>query len=678
MLDPCLDLTGGEQYRDIPHCSASKSLNSGGGSDSLTACALDHTLPRFSQMSSGHTERLEALISQSRTAAEPEVRVALSRLGAEIKERLNHGSSASYEFFSSAADVLSRIAGSTNAELRFDSLHGCAHFFYQAGHRAKALETATRLHSLATQIENELFLRKALVVRGIVLADCGDVGQALLHYANALELARRIGDRNGEVIVMVNVAVAFNYSGLYSEAIPYCEWVLALPKAEIQPPQAAIVLSNLAQAYLYLGEYSKGLGAIEECVRLSAEPSDNTGTLDAAIREFTYVQLALELGDVGLARERSELCSRFARWDATPRARFVADISAGLCEVHGGNGHRGLEMLETALIRDGDAGQFRADALSALVRAYDQVGRIDDALLKMRELLQHLRETRDQSMRALATASHHGETVPLRQRDQQDLRGWELREARLRARVAENQIAISRIEMLERLAVAADLKEESSGEHGYRVGKLASLVAGELGWTREACFSLELAGRLHDIGKIGVPDRILLKSQELRHAERHFMSTHTVIGAELLANSDMTQLRIAEDIARAHHESWDGSGYPRKLAGKRIPVHARIVALCDVFDALTHGRPYAEPWPIERALDEIRLRRGTQFDPQLTDRFVALVQRLRTEHLDLDAFLGKAGRNSPFLRARNKIRFLLAEERDQVKKAASTEQETVQ
>ena len=145
------------------------------------------------------------------------------------------------------------------------------------------------------------------------------------------------------------------------------------------------------------------------------------------------------------------------------------------------------------------------------------------------------------------------------------------------------------------------------------------------------------------------------------------MSTHTTIGAELLGRGTTKPLRMAEEIARHHHEWWNGEGYPAKLKGKRIPIHARIVALADVFDALTHGRPFSPPWPIDKALDEIRARKGTQFDPELTDLFLDLVAKLRAEHSDLDDYLGKAGRNSPFLQARNRIRQLLSEEREHEK-----------
>jgi putative two-component system response regulator len=133
---------------------------------------------------------------------------------------------------------------------------------------------------------------------------------------------------------------------------------------------------------------------------------------------------------------------------------------------------------------------------------------------------------------------------------------------------------------------------------------------------------------------------------------------------------------MAQEIARSHHEWWDGSGYPSRLSGKRIPIHARIVALADVFDALTHGRPFAEAWEIDRALEEIRNRRGTQFEPDLTDVFVNLIGRLRTDRSELDEYLGQASRTSPLLQAREKIREMLAEGRENERRSAIAASET--
>jgi putative two-component system response regulator len=228
-------------------------------------------------------------------------------------------------------------------------------------------------------------------------------------------------------------------------------------------------------------------------------------------------------------------------------------------------------------------------------------------------------------------------------------------EAALRGKVAEQELFRSRIEMLERLAVTAELRDDSTGEHSYRVGKLASLLAQEFGCDEETCYMIELAGRLHDIGKIGVPDAILLKPEKLNDAERQIMKTHTTVGAELLSKSAIPHMQMAEEIARYHHEWWNGSGYPSNLSGSAIPLSARITSLADVFDALTHKRPYKIAWPIDAALDEIAQLKGSQFDPQLTDLFVVLVARLRHDHIDLDSFLGQAAFASPFLQARSRI-----------------------
>jgi putative two-component system response regulator len=279
----------------------------------------------------------------------------------------------------------------------------------------------------------------------------------------------------------------------------------------------------------------------------------------------------------------------------------------------------------------------------------------------LRALHSELKERGERGM--LALLSQHGSQMghPSLVGAGPDLRPLEMREARLRARIAEREAAASQLEMLERFAVTADLKEEASGEHGYRVGKLSSLLAEEMGIKPDVCNALEIAARLHDIGKVGIPDRILATSEKLKEAERDLMSAHAVIGAELLAKSPLPQLRLAEEIARCHHEWWDGTGYPSKLKGKRIPLHARIVAVADVFDALTHGRPYAPAWEVEKALEEIKSRRGTQFDPDIADRFVELVPVIASMHPDLDCYLGKAGRNSPFAQARQRIRAMLSE-----------------
>ncbi|HET9580095.1 MAG TPA: HD domain-containing phosphohydrolase, partial [Usitatibacter sp.] len=299
-------------------------------------------------------------------------------------------------------------------------------------------------------------------------------------------------------------------------------------------------------------------------------------------------------------------------------------------------------------------------ALIALVKAHELCGQPDQALVHMHDLMQHLSRRRQEQLDLLMAIEP---AIAAAGREEYlDLHMWKYREARLRAAAAEREVISARYDMLERLAITAGLKEDPSGEHGYRVGRLSALLAQSLGWSRDNCHLIEIAARLHDIGKVGIPDRILLGSHELKEAERHFMRSHTLMGAELLAKSDVPQMKMAEDVARFHHEWWDGTGYPSSLSGGRIPLHARVVALADVFDALTHGRPYAEAWTQERAFAEIDRLAGTQFDPQLTPQFISLVRELSSKHYDLDAFLGRAAQESAFLVARRNLKVLMNEE----------------
>ncbi len=187
-----------------------------------------------------------------------------------------------------------------------------------------------------------------------------------------------------------------------------------------------------------------------------------------------------------------------------------------------------------------------------------------------------------------------------------------------------HELAQSRLEVLERLAHAAEYRDDETGEHVRRVAALSASLAHARGLGQELTEQIERASALHDVGKIGIPDAILRKPGPLDPAERRTMQAHTTIGKKLLEGGRSEFLLRAEEIAYAHHERWDGRGYPQGLSGEQIPLSARIVALADVHDALIHERPYKAAWPAERALEEIRRGRGTHFDPELTELFLEL------------------------------------------------------
>lgn len=195
-------------------------------------------------------------------------------------------------------------------------------------------------------------------------------------------------------------------------------------------------------------------------------------------------------------------------------------------------------------------------------------------------------------------------------------------EARVRERTA--QLEDARIEVLERLARAAEFRDDDTGQHTQRVGRTSALLATSLGLSAEEVELVRRAAPLHDIGKIGVPDSVLLKKGRLTPEEYELMKRHTVIGSAILSGSRLPLLNMGQEIAISHHERWDGAGYPNGLAAETIPLVGRLVAVADVFDALIHDRPYKPAWPVADAVTEIGRDAGRQFDPEVVTAFIRL------------------------------------------------------
>ena len=186
----------------------------------------------------------------------------------------------------------------------------------------------------------------------------------------------------------------------------------------------------------------------------------------------------------------------------------------------------------------------------------------------------------------------------------------------------------TRLQVIRRLGRAAEFKDNETGMHVIRMSLYSALLATRAGVEKEECDLLLNAAPMHDIGKIGIPDRILLKPEKLDPEEWKIMKTHVSIGADILSGDDSDLLKLARTIALEHHEKWDGSGYPHGLKGTEISLAGRIVSLCDVFDALTSERPYKSAWTIEEALIFIEEQKGIHFDPTLADHMKEMVPEI--------------------------------------------------
>ena len=200
-------------------------------------------------------------------------------------------------------------------------------------------------------------------------------------------------------------------------------------------------------------------------------------------------------------------------------------------------------------------------------------------------------------------------------------RALALQNANLETRVLErtSELQQSQNETLERLARASEIRDDETGRHTQRVGELSWALANALGLGERVSELIRRAAPLHDVGKIGIPDSILLKPGTLTKEEMEVMRTHTTIGAKMLSGGRSEVMILAEQIALSHHERWDGAGYPQGLSGEAIPIAARIVAVADCVDALLHNRPYRPSWPVAEVLAQMRDTAGSHFDPAVVD-----------------------------------------------------------
>jgi HD-GYP domain-containing protein (c-di-GMP phosphodiesterase class II)/methanogenic corrinoid protein MtbC1 len=218
------------------------------------------------------------------------------------------------------------------------------------------------------------------------------------------------------------------------------------------------------------------------------------------------------------------------------------------------------------------------------------------------------------------------------------LLGWRFGESRRTAleqeidgrshelRRALSELEIAQTETVRRLSMAVEFRDEDTGAHVERIGRLSTLLAEQIGMDQEFCQHLSHAAPLHDVGKVAIPDAILLKPGPLTPEERAIIETHAEEGHRLLRGSSSSILELATTIALSHQEKWDGTGYPRGLAGEAIPIEGRIVAIADVFDALTSDRVYRKAFPVEEAVQMMREQRGRHFDPVLLDAFMEVLE----------------------------------------------------
>jgi len=507
---------------------------------------------------------------------------------------------------------------------------------------------------MARQLQDLPLQAKALKLLGLVYLESGSYPDTVSTLTAALEAAKLANDSDQQASILSNLGLAHQYAGHFSAAVPcYQRAVELIDDFGGDPAVKSTALANLAFACLHLRDLQPGLAAAELAIEGLHEPADAYDRAVRVMAECYYARLLLEVRNFPLARERAAIACTFAS-NASEMAKLTANMTQGLVEVYDpGSRDIGLSRLQRAVndSRKGAPSALR-DALAMIVRGYEAAGQPNAALVYLDEVVQLNRDSR---VRSVLTHHHKhlarmGHSLDVRAQvvisDQQQA----LRFQRLSMDVLRECMMV-----LEKNTVAAELHDDETGEHCYRVGALARELALRSGMDAEMCTLIDLSARLHDIGKLRVPDYILLKPGRFNADERAIMEAHCEHGWELIGEGGLAQLFVAQEIALNHHERWDGTGYPNRRAGNMIPLAARVTALADVFDALTHRRCYKDAWSIDDALREIASLRGRHFDPELTDLFLELVPALQARHGDLDTYLGVEARKNDFISDRVRV-----------------------
>jgi len=558
-----------------------------------------------------------------------------------------------------ALTELREISFSFEPARRIECLLSIAQQFYHQGQSVfNGVEPAAVAVMLAAELDNSSLHRKSLTFQGIILSQTNNPGDALLSLADALRIAEKLQDTMATASVWNALGAAFYEAALYSDARECYERAHSLSATRTDLQQlASIALANAAICCLHMGAHRDGIKRISEAVALMPVPSSPAHLLVRVFAEGTYVRLLLLSGDVRQAAERAILAKQFATEAKSVRADISAACSEGLVEVYSGMGDVGLSRGMQALEKARQVKPSLRETLLAMVQAHEKAGRPERALALHRELTLHIRKAQHENI------VRHQE-LHLKQLEEEAVqfpsRLLEEKDAELTQKIAAQTVGTRQGRLLEQMAFTAEMRDDPTGEHCYRVARLAALLAKEHGESSQTCATIELAARLHDIGKVGIPDTLMQKPSLLSDGERQILETHAKTGAELLSRTKVSYGELAEDIARHHHERWDGHGYPDGIFGSAIPLAARIVAVCDVYDAMTHDKAYRRALSGEEAIAEMLRGRALQFDPKLIDLFGPMITRLRSEHADLDAFLGQAARQTALTVARQKIAESLA------------------
>ena len=539
------------------------------------------------------------------------------------------------------ARVVSRADGDRVGEA--ESLYRLASLAHSGGDPEDAFGLAMEASEIAAQCNAQLVEAWAVHLLGVVHYQASNFSESLERCLRALDLYRATGHGVDAGNIYNTIAAVYHSMGDNDRAIVTYEQALAAAEPYGRPDLVALVMGNIARIRSSRSEYlpavSMGRRAVE--IARQHQPSIVTNLLadlaEAYMGLADHVKAAECFAEARrVLQERSEEGS-----EPTHAAQLGVMVAEGRVALRRGALDDAISVLQAALDMSErtDSREYELEVNDLLATAFKRRGRFEEALERRekhdsqyRQMFTHAADLRLRTLQVAhetATARHQAEILRLRTQELEAMVG------RRATVITQGPVATTpayHLEAFEQLAVLTEFRDAETGEHTNRVGDMAAEIAHALGKSPEWCEQLRTAARLHDIGKVAVPDAVLQKTGPLTVEEYEMMKSHTSMGHRILAGNSAPLFQMAAEIAQSHHEWWDGSGYPLGISHSSIALSGRIVSIADVYDALCSRRPYKRAWARQEAARFVVSGRGGQFDPSVVDAFVAM---LRARHPEL-------------------------------------------
>ncbi|MFW2335663.1 HD domain-containing phosphohydrolase [Ilumatobacter sp.] len=474
----------------------------------------------------------------------------------------------------------------------------------------------------------------AVHLLGIVHYQASNFSEALEHCLRALDIYQATGHGVDAGNILNTVAAVYHSMGDNDRAIITYEQALAAAEPYGRPEMVALILGNIARIRSSRSEYLPAVSLGRRAVEIAREHSPSIVTNLLADLAEAYMGLADQQKAAECFTEARRVLAQMSEDGAEPSysAQLGVMVAEGRVALRRGALDEAISVLQAALDMSErtDSKEYELEVNDLLATAFKRSGRFEEALERRethddqhRQMFTHAADLRLRTLQVAhetANARQQAEIFRLRH---QDLDG------QFAALGVEGDDAIGtpshHLEAFEQLAILTEFRDSETGAHTDRVGDMAAEIAHALGKTPEWCEQLRLAARLHDIGKVAVPDSVLRKTGPLTVEEYEMMKSHTSMGHRILAGNSAPMFQMAAEIAQSHHEWWDGSGYPLGIGQSSIALSGRIVSIADVYDALCSKRPYKRAWVPEEAARFVVSGRNGQFDPDVVDAFISVL-----------------------------------------------------